>query len=186
MPSRPYSSCSPCTCSEEGGGAWAVCSIQLLFTLVALPCMSEARQGHTHSLQTGPFLLFLPCSIKLQHVKPKVNCALLDGWAFMLTTGSCIHVCSPQTHTHHIHLPALLPHSTHPPHPTTSTASKPTPHLEHVRVELLLQALVGQVDAELLKGVVLKGLEAVDVQDADGAGRGAARAGACGWVGGWV
>lgn len=34
-------------------------------------------------------------------------------------------------------------------------------------VELLLQALVGQVDAELLKAVLLEGLEAVDVQDAD-------------------
>jgi hypothetical protein len=39
--------------------------------------------------------------------------------------------------------------------------------LEDVLVELLLQALVGQVDAQLLEAVLLEGLEAVDVQDAD-------------------
>ena len=41
------------------------------------------------------------------------------------------------------------------------------PHLEDVLVEVLLQALVGQVDAQLLEGVGQKALEAVDVQDAN-------------------
>ena len=36
----------------------------------------------------------------------------------------------------------------------------PPPHLEHVGVELLLQALVGEVDAQLLERVVLKALKA--------------------------
>jgi hypothetical protein len=40
--------------------------------------------------------------------------------------------------------------------------------LEHVLVERLLQALVGGVDAKLLEAVVLKGLEAKDVQHGDG------------------
>jgi hypothetical protein len=40
-------------------------------------------------------------------------------------------------------------------------------HLEDVLVEVLLQALVGQVDAQLLERVGHKALEAVDVQDAD-------------------
>ena len=39
--------------------------------------------------------------------------------------------------------------------------------LEHVLVELLLQALVGQIDAQLLEAVLLEGLKAVDVQDAN-------------------
>ena len=39
--------------------------------------------------------------------------------------------------------------------------------LEDVLVELLLQALVGQVDAQLLEGVLLEALKAVDVQNAD-------------------
>ena len=44
------------------------------------------------------------------------------------------------------------------------------PHLlalEHVLVELLLQALVGQIDAQLLEAVLLERLKAIDVQDAD-------------------
>ena len=49
--------------------------------------------------------------------------------------------------------------------------------LEDVLVELLLQALIGQVDAQLLKAVELEALKAVDVQDADVAV--AARPGAC-------
>lgn len=40
-------------------------------------------------------------------------------------------------------------------------------HLEDVLVEVLLQPLVGQVDAQLLEGVDGEGLETVDVQDAD-------------------
>ena len=40
--------------------------------------------------------------------------------------------------------------------------------LEDVLVELLLQALIGQVDAQLLKAVLLEALKAVDIQDADG------------------
>lgn len=40
-------------------------------------------------------------------------------------------------------------------------------HLEDVLVEVLLQALVGEVDAQLLERVGGKALEAVDVQDAD-------------------
>ena len=43
--------------------------------------------------------------------------------------------------------------------------------LEDVLVELLLQALIGQVDAQLLKAVLLEGLEAIDIQNADGAVR---------------
>ena len=39
--------------------------------------------------------------------------------------------------------------------------------LEDMLVELLLQALVGEVDAQLLKAVLLEGLEPVDVQDPD-------------------
>ena len=39
--------------------------------------------------------------------------------------------------------------------------------LEHVHVELLLQLLVGVVNAELLKGVHLKSLKAVDVEHPD-------------------
>jgi hypothetical protein len=39
--------------------------------------------------------------------------------------------------------------------------------LEEVLVELLLEALVSVVDAELLKGVLRKGLESVDVKDRD-------------------
>jgi len=38
---------------------------------------------------------------------------------------------------------------------------------ERVRVELLLQPLVGEVDAELLERVGLEDLEAEDVEDAD-------------------
>ena len=38
-------------------------------------------------------------------------------------------------------------------------------------VELLLQALIGQVDAQLLKAVLLEALKPVDVQDANGAFR---------------
>ena len=34
-------------------------------------------------------------------------------------------------------------------------------------VELLLQALVGQIDTQLLKAVLLEALKAVDVQDAN-------------------
>ena len=41
--------------------------------------------------------------------------------------------------------------------------------LEDMLVELLLQALVGQVDAQLLKAVFLEALKAVDIQDANGA-----------------
>jgi hypothetical protein len=52
--------------------------------------------------------------------------------------------------------------------------------LEHVRVEGLLQLLVGQVDAELLERVGVEALEAVDVEDADGAGGAAAAAAAQG------
>eukprot|EP00964_Phaeocystis_antarctica_P041764 scaffold23909_cov40-Phaeocystis_antarctica.AAC.1 len=43
---------------------------------------------------------------------------------------------------------------------------------EHVGVELLLQPLVGEVDAQLLEGVGGEALEAVDVEDANGGGRG--------------
>jgi hypothetical protein len=50
--------------------------------------------------------------------------------------------------------------------------------LEDVRVELLLQALVGQVDAELLEGVGVEALEAVNVEDGDAAGRARAAAAA--------
>ena len=39
--------------------------------------------------------------------------------------------------------------------------------LEHVLVEVLLELLVGEVDAKLLKGVRLERLKAVDVEDAD-------------------
>ena len=39
--------------------------------------------------------------------------------------------------------------------------------LEDMLIELLLQALVGQVDAQLFEAVLLEGLKAVDVQDAD-------------------
>lgn len=35
-------------------------------------------------------------------------------------------------------------------------------------VELLLQALVGQIDAQLLEAVLLEALKAIDVQDANG------------------
>ena len=41
--------------------------------------------------------------------------------------------------------------------------------LEDVLVELLLQALIGQIDAQLLKAVLLEALKAVDVQYANGA-----------------
>ncbi len=41
--------------------------------------------------------------------------------------------------------------------------------LEDVLVELLLQALIGQVDAQLLKAVLLEALKAVDIQYANGA-----------------
>ena len=41
--------------------------------------------------------------------------------------------------------------------------------LEDMLVELLLQALIGQVDAQLLKAVLLEALKPVDVQDANGA-----------------
>ena len=41
--------------------------------------------------------------------------------------------------------------------------------LEHVLVELLLQPLIGQVDTQLLKAVLLEALKTVDVQDANGA-----------------
>lgn len=47
-----------------------------------------------------------------------------------------------------------------------------SPHLhvlEDVLRELLLQLLVGVIDAELLEAVVLKGLEPEDVQQVDGA-----------------
>ena len=40
-------------------------------------------------------------------------------------------------------------------------------HLEDVLVEVLLQLLVGQVDAELLKVVFLEALKAVNVQHAN-------------------
>lgn len=40
--------------------------------------------------------------------------------------------------------------------------------LEDVFVEVVLEALVGKVDAELLETVVLIILEAKDIQDADG------------------
>ena len=40
--------------------------------------------------------------------------------------------------------------------------------LEDVLVELLLQALIGQVDAQLLKAVLLEALKAIDVQYANG------------------
>ena len=40
--------------------------------------------------------------------------------------------------------------------------------LEDMLVELLLQPLIGQVDTQLLKAVLLEALEAVDVQDANG------------------
>lgn len=39
-------------------------------------------------------------------------------------------------------------------------------HLEDVLVEVLLQLLIGQVDAKLLKVVLLEALEAIDVQHA--------------------
>ena len=42
-----------------------------------------------------------------------------------------------------------------PPH-VPNQPSSPSACLEHVCVELLLQALVGQVDAQLLKGVEVK------------------------------
>ena len=35
-------------------------------------------------------------------------------------------------------------------------------------VELLLQPFIGQVDAQLLKAVLLEALKAIDVQDANG------------------
>lgn len=38
---------------------------------------------------------------------------------------------------------------------------------EDMLVELLLQAFIGQVDAQLLKAVVFEGLEPVNVQNAD-------------------
>ncbi len=41
--------------------------------------------------------------------------------------------------------------------------------LEDMLVELLLQALIGQVDAQLLKAILLEALKAVDIQYADGA-----------------
>lgn len=40
--------------------------------------------------------------------------------------------------------------------------------LEDVLVEVVLEALVGEVDAELLETVVLVILEAKDIQDSDG------------------
>ena len=43
------------------------------------------------------------------------------------------------------------------------------PCLEDVLVEVLLQALIGEVDAQLLEAVDLERLEAVDVEDPDGA-----------------
>lgn len=47
-------------------------------------------------------------------------------------------------------------------------ALNPKPwHLEDVLVEVLLQAFVRQVDAQLLEGVDGEGFEAVDVEDAD-------------------
>ena len=39
-------------------------------------------------------------------------------------------------------------------------------HLEDVEVEVLLQLLVGEVDQQLLEAIVLKDLEAEDVEDA--------------------
>ena len=41
--------------------------------------------------------------------------------------------------------------------------------LEDMLVELLLETLIGQVDAQLLKAVLLEALKAVDVQDANAA-----------------
>ena len=41
--------------------------------------------------------------------------------------------------------------------------------LEDVLVELLLQPLIGQVDAQLLKAVLLEALEAINIQYANGA-----------------
>ena len=43
-------------------------------------------------------------------------------------------------------------------------------------IELLLQALIGQVDTQLLKAVLLEAFKAVDVQDADRALRALPRA----------
>jgi len=40
-------------------------------------------------------------------------------------------------------------------------------NLKHVLVELLLELLVGIVNAKLLKAVDLEGLETINVQDAD-------------------
>ncbi len=40
--------------------------------------------------------------------------------------------------------------------------------LEDMLVELLLQPLIGQVDAQLLKAVLLEALKAVDIQYANG------------------
>jgi hypothetical protein len=39
--------------------------------------------------------------------------------------------------------------------------------LEDMLVELLLQSLVGQVDTQLLKAVLLERLKPVDIQDTD-------------------
>ncbi len=39
---------------------------------------------------------------------------------------------------------------------------------EQMLVELLLQALIGQVDTQLLEAVLLEALKAIDVQDANG------------------
>ena len=41
--------------------------------------------------------------------------------------------------------------------------------LEDMLVELLLQPFIGEVDAQLLKAVLLEAFEAIDVQDADAA-----------------
>ena len=41
--------------------------------------------------------------------------------------------------------------------------------LEDVLVELLLEALIGQIDAQLLEAVLLEALKAIDVQDANAA-----------------
>lgn len=54
-------------------------------------------------------------------------------------------------------------------HCESSVAGRAEMHLlalKDVLVELLLQALVGQVDAQLLEGVLLEALKTVDVQDA--------------------
>ena len=39
--------------------------------------------------------------------------------------------------------------------------------LEDMLIELLLKALIGQIDAQLLEAVLLEALKAIDVQDAN-------------------